>query len=262
MTNEELVMLIKNGHEEQIAELWEQTKMLFYKLAAKSYFSNREYFDRAGLFLDDIKQECYFAFHGAIEAYKPEKGFAFTTYFNYQLKRLLRGLISGNDVLNRCEIEELNRPIDDEDGTTLEELLADPRSSDAIAAFEQRNSYNILYEALSLLPKEQKQIIKLRFWEGLTYEEAGERLGADSAQARSLEKAALDELRRGKMGRKLKNAYYAEICSHCISLYTDAAAFRHKGLASFQSSHTSVVEDAYLRKEAVFAAQRKLESRL
>lgn len=172
----------------------------------------------------------------------------------------MRGLIKSGDVLNRCETEELNRSVDDEeDGTTLEELLADPRSGEAIAAFDQRNSYNILYEAISLLPIGLKQIIKLRFWEGLTYEKSGERLGVTAAKARTMEKNALDKLRRGKLGRMLKNAYFDEIFSHRVDLFTDMSAFRHKGLGAFRSSQTSVVEDNYLRRQAALEAYKRQE---
>ena len=172
----------------------------------------------------------------------------------------MRGLIKSGDVLNRCETEELNRSVDDEeDGTTLEELLADPRSGEAIAAFDQRNSYNILYEAISLLPIGLKQIIKLRFWDGLTYEKSGERLGVTAAKARTMEKNALDKLRRGKLGRMLKNAYFDEICSHRVDLFTDMSAFRHKGLCAFRSSQTSVVEDNYLRRQAALEAYKRQE---
>lgn len=259
MTNEELAQLIKDGHEEHTPELWDSVKRLMYALAFRMYRSNLDMFDRAGLSLEDIKQESYFAFLGAVEAYAPEKGFAFNSYLHYQLKHHIRGILKPGDLLNRTETRSLDAPLDteEEDSNSLHDITPDPESGKALAAFEQRESYALLHEAVSLLPGGLKEVIKSRYFEELTLDQIGERLGKSRERVRQLERSALDALRRGPMGRKLRDAYLDDLRTNHAPLDFRALAYRHKGISAFLSSRSSEVEDAILRREALFEKEVK-----
>ena len=261
MTNEELVLLIKQGNNEHLPELWENVKRLIYMLAFEQYRANSDTLERAGLALEDIQQEGYFAMLGAIEAYKPEKGFAFTSYLHLQLKTCIRSLLKPGDLLNRAETGSLDAALDDEDpdSESLHDIIADPDSGKAIAAFEQRNSYNILYEAISLLPGELKKVIKLHFFEGLTLDQIGERLGKSRERIRQIESNALGMMRRGPLGRKLKNAYFDEIKSNSAGLSYHDIIHRHKGLNAFKSSQSSIIEDNYFKRQQAIERYSKQE---
>lgn len=253
MTNEELAILIQQGHEEHLPELWDNTKRLLHKLTFQLYRSNIEMFDRAGLSLEDLKQESYFALLGAVKAYNPEKGFAFNSYLHLQLKRHIRAILKPGDLLNRAETRSLDAPLDteEEDSDSLHDITPDPESGKAIAAFEERESYNLLHEAISLLPGGLKEVIKLHFFEGLTLDQIGERLGKSRERIRQIENNALATLRRGPISRKLKDAYLDDLRTNHSQLYYRDVVAHHKGVSSFLSSHSSEVEDAVLRREAL-----------
>ena len=179
MTNEQLAVLIKQGEQERTPELWENVRKLLYKLSFHQYTAHADLFKQQGLSLEDIQQESYFAMLGAIEAYNPEKGYMFTTYLNLQLKRRLRSILRLKDPLNREDTRSLDAPLEDEneDSDTLHDVTADPTSGALIAAFDQRESYRLLHEAVSLLPGGLKEVIKLLYFENLTLKQVGERQG-------------------------------------------------------------------------------------
>ena len=262
MTNEELAILIKNGHEEHLPELWENVRRLMYQLSFKQYSANKELFNSVGLSLEDIQQESYFAMLGAIEAYNPEKGYIFTTYLNLQLKCRLRSILRLKDPLNREDTRSLDAPLEDEneDSDTLHDVTADPTSGALIAAFDQRESYRLLHEAVSLLPGGLKEVIKLLYFENLTLKQVGERQGRSIEAVRQSERRALNMLRRGPISKKLRDTYFDDIRTlHEFPLDVDLA-YRHKGLSAFRSSRTSVVEDAFDRKEAALRHHAKVEA--
>lgn len=261
MTNEELAILIKNGHEEHLPELWENVRRLMYQLSFKQYSANKELFNSVGLSLEDIQQESYFAVLGAVEAYSENKGYKFTSYLHLQLKHRIRALWGRGDVLNR-EPLSLDEPLEDEttECDTLHDLIGDPQSGRAIAAFDERQSYALLHEAVSLLPGGLKEVIILRFWKKQTLDQIGEQLGKSRSYIRIMESQALNKLRRGPIGRKLKQAYYDEVKTTHNFIDLDGLAYKHKGLSSFRTTHSSVVEDAFDRKEAALRHPAKVEA--
>ena len=254
MTNEQLAVLIKQGEQERAPELWENVRKLLYKLSFHQYTAHADLFKQQGLSLEDIQQESYFAMLGAVEAYNPEKGYMFTTYLNLQLKRRLRSILRLKDPLNREDTRSLDAPLEDEneDSDTLHDVTADPTSGALIAAFDQRESYRLLHEAVSLLPGGLKEVIKLLYFENLTLKQVGERQGRSIEAVRQSERRALNMLRRGPISRKLRDTYFDDIRTlHEFPLDVDLA-YRHKGLSAFRSSRTSVVEDAFFQREAAY----------
>ncbi len=84
--------------------------MIFKKCGTIRRFYS-EKLERFGYSLEDLQQEGYNAIIFAVKGYKAEKGYKFTTYLSYALKRIVRGLLSGgSDVLNRASTESLSQP--------------------------------------------------------------------------------------------------------------------------------------------------------
>ena len=79
LSNEELVILIKNGENEayNMLKLWKQNEKLIYKFA-KKYTGFAE--------LCDLMQEAYLGLCEAVRFFDCSKGFAFTTYLRYWIK--------------------------------------------------------------------------------------------------------------------------------------------------------------------------------
>lgn len=87
MTNEQLAEFIKQGGADDLKPaLWDRVKHLMFKLAGQYYSSYEERFTSCGAELADFRQECYPAFIKALEAYSPEKGYAFTSYLEYHIR--------------------------------------------------------------------------------------------------------------------------------------------------------------------------------
>lgn len=77
-----------------------------------------------------------------------------------------------------------------EDGPTLEELLSDPEQ-------EERMIESLaLREAIGELPKQERMVIALRYYRGLTQTQAAELLGVSQVQVSRLERRAVEALRK------------------------------------------------------------------
>lgn len=106
MTNEELWAAGK------LPELWEAVARLLYQFARKFYLHHgKDVCSRHGVTLEDLQQECYFAFLDAVRAYNPEKGFRFTSYLSRHAQNRFRacmGIFTKLDALNYAD--SMNTP--------------------------------------------------------------------------------------------------------------------------------------------------------
>ncbi len=86
MTNEQLVALIQDGQNADIhmLELWRQNQELIAKVALK--YSGYED-------VEDLKQQGYIGLCNAVNAYKPDKGVAFSSYAVFWLKESMNKYI-------------------------------------------------------------------------------------------------------------------------------------------------------------------------
>lgn len=72
MTNEQLAIRIKEGDKDLIPQLWDNVSKLLKSLCNKLHITSIEKCTKAGVTIDDIFQESYFAMLDAVEYYKPE----------------------------------------------------------------------------------------------------------------------------------------------------------------------------------------------
>ena len=90
MTNEELAVQIQAGEREQLPELWEQVHrllaLMFRRLLSQSP-DNHTRAVSAGITLEDLEQEGYFALLEAVDAYDPTSGYKFTAYLKYPVMK-------------------------------------------------------------------------------------------------------------------------------------------------------------------------------
>jgi RNA polymerase sigma factor (sigma-70 family) len=96
MTNEELVYLIKSGHNEYMEQLYYQNRKFIYSIVKKFSFTtklNDSYHYAAITEVDDLMQESYFGLHTAVMNYNPSKGYLFLTYAAYWIKQSIRRYI-------------------------------------------------------------------------------------------------------------------------------------------------------------------------
>ena len=207
MTNEEIAVQVLNGSAELCPLLWEQVKKLLYMWAGRYYGANREAFKRAGVELSDLEQELYFAFRQAVQYYKPDSGYKFTTFLRHPFLNTCRRLLGRNrqepDPLNKCS--SLDRPAKEEEaeGVTIGDLQPDPQSSAFIDNLERAALAEIVRAEVDRLPERLSDMVKLYYFDGLNYEQIGAQLDVSgSFVGQSLSKARR-ELRKSRELRSL-----------------------------------------------------------
>lgn len=256
LTNEALCALIRQGRTEYVAALIEQNRGLIHKIANRYAPMVRGQF--SGCDYDDLVQAVSMGFFRAATAFDP----AACKYSTAAIKRAtgeiwrLLGLYSRDGVTgsNRPErhgaVIALDEPLTDADGTEQEEtrgdLIADPAAADPAERAAERDY--VLSEqveaALSAIPAAQAALIRLHMIRRFPLRAAAARLGMTVEAAQKEKRRALDRLRRDyKLYALIAGADY------------DSLAYRHKGVAAFNTTWSSTVEDA------VMIAERRRGSR-
>lgn len=221
MTNEELALKIQNGERDLIPPLWEQVERFIYLKSENWYWQHGETCIRCGVALDDLKQVSYFAFLDAIRYYTSADGYKFLTYLVFPLRNRfneacgIRTKAQAQRPLNRCK--SLNAAVPgSEEGITYEDTIIDElaaedfqKAEDGIYSEQLRS---VLDECLATLPEVQSTVIQYRYFEGLTAEKAGQKVGLTYVQCRNRETEGLRKLRRGK-NRKRLEAFAEDIIS-------------------------------------------------
>ena len=238
MCNEEMVALIQAGRRELMADLWEQVRLFVIKQARRVPLEGR-----ADLELDDLIQSGFLAMVDAVADYRRGMG-GFLTVLNYRLKnRLAEATRFRSERQQRETLAgalSLDAAVSDEGrSATLGDFQEDPTAQDALEAVEDRIFRDQLREAvagvLGDLPKEQRELLRLRYWEGRTLLELAEDLGVAIESVRQKENKAIRELRKPKNAVRLVHFY-------------DFDYYGGTGLGAFRSTGASI-QERYLMKQ-------------
>lgn len=219
MTNERLAELIQEGgNDELLPLLWEKTRRLIYKKCRRIWRFYSETLERFGYSFDDLQQEGYNALIFAVKGFKIEKGYKFTSYLNYALKTVVRGLLSGGaDVLNQPGTQSLEQPLaENKDGDPLfiSDIVPDESAEAAFEKIERLDEYRPLYNAIHSLTDNERHVILDYYFKGLTYKQIGKRLNLSAERVRRLHNDAIRVLQRGESSAKLISIYGAEYKGH------------------------------------------------
>lgn len=242
--NNTLAQLARRGNEAALAQLWEINRPVLRTMFWRWYARNRSIADAAGLTLEDFEQEGFFAVKRAAEYHDPEKG-SFLTALQYFVKHQIRAAIIGGhgrymitedgkavripaDPLIRAASLDEQLPSDDDD-RSLVDVVPDPSSA---LAFEnvERDIYTeqlraALDKALAMLPEQQREVIRGRFFEKLTLKQAGECVGVSGSRAAQLEYYGLRAMRRNASLRR----FYGEDLVTRAYRGTGFGAWAHRG---------------------------------
>lgn len=94
----------------------------------------------------------------------------------------------------------LDSPINDEDGSTLGEIVPDEKSVDPLESLQSKSLIGDVNQVLAMLEPREADIIRLRFGldgrDPLTLEEVGDQIGITRERVRQLQEQALRELRQ------------------------------------------------------------------
>lgn len=241
MSNEELVAVIQSGAPERMGELWEQVRRFVIKQARRVPLE-----DRADVELDDLIQAGYLALVDSVADYKPGE-YGFLTYLGYHLKNRFAEATRFRSERQRRETlagtSSLDAPVNDEAGaSTLGDFQEDPAGRADMEAAEERifqeQLREAVAEALATLPEEQRELLRLRYWEGLTLEEIGQLHGVGAERVRQKENKAIRELRKPKNAVRLVHFY-------------DFDYYSGSGLGAFRSTGASIQERYLMKQDSI-----------
>jgi hypothetical protein len=112
MTNEQMCAFIAEGDsDELIPLLWEKVRKLCHMLAEKRYSKHTERAAACGIEFSDIRQEAYFSFLAALQAYnrKQPHEFKFTSFLDFHVRQTVNTLLGFrtprtlHEPLNNCD---------------------------------------------------------------------------------------------------------------------------------------------------------------
>ena len=208
MTNEELARRIQQGERDLLLQLWEQVRRY---ANGRAYKWLRATNDGGGQTIQDMEQEAFLALLDALEGWNEEAG-AFLTWYTLRLKAaFMKATAQGTqrdrlDPLQNCL--SLDAPLTDREGEpfTLEDIIPDQRAEDDMGAVEERDRRAAIRRVLDTLAPDQRRVIVLRFFRGLTREQTAQQLHLTRAGVNTLEQKALRFLRHPSRSRELRGA--------------------------------------------------------
>lgn len=228
---QELVHAARNGDPESMTALWEAVKRLAFKIANQYKYAAAI---RGGADEDDLSQCAALGVMEALQGYAPEKG-SFTTYLVYHVRNACRDCLGMVSNPNIPFTVSLDAPISTDD-LTIADTIPDESAAMAMESAEDalcnQQLRELINDALDSLPDEISVTIRLHDLEGLSLQETADRQGIPINTANTKRKTGFYHMRRRQ-----------DLRSWYVPNY-----HRYKGLAAFQSSWSSVVEDEVIRK--------------
>lgn len=250
-TNEELCVRIQQGERDLMPELWGQTERFVKKLANKRLHHLPP---ATPVEFDDLYDAGYIAFVDATERFDPSADAAFITLLAMRLKTafaeacLYRTKLQKYDPIRGAS--SLDDPMQDTEGLTVGDAVADEGAQAALEAVERRMYLERLHEemkaAMAQLPAPQADLLRRRYFNGVTLQSIGDERHITREAVRQLENRALLCLRRSKRCKRLYQFAYPE-AERDIDART--SFYRHVGVNRFVGTGTSEVEETVFKRE-------------
>lgn len=147
---------------------------LYEKYAPMILFLVKKYLKKAlklGLESKDLIQEANLAFADAINSYNPEKDASLKTFITICIERRLIKIIEKNETKkSQMEKDTLSLEFEyDEDGSKLNDFIADPSLDPSLSYFEQEELKNLQIKIEEVLSDSELVVYK-HMLEGLSYQ--------------------------------------------------------------------------------------------
>lgn len=240
MNNEELVARIQAGDHNGMTQLWYQVEKF---IAWKAQRIMPTLGESTVIEVDDLIQTGYFALVSAVATYSPAEG-KFVKWLSFYLKTAFAeaaGYRTGKMRKNpeKCAVS-LDRPIADDSDTTLGEVVPDQLSTAAMESIE----YNLWHEqlrqaledVLNEIPEKYGNVVRMRFFEGKTFDSISREQNVTREWVRQLEHKGIKEMRRPKNMNRLKP-------------FIEFDYFGGTGLTAFRRTGMSVQERYIVQRE-------------
>jgi RNA polymerase sporulation-specific sigma factor len=210
---------------EALLQLWQGFSRLAYKIASR-YQKVAE--ANIAVDMDDLRQCAFLGFYEAVQGFDPLQG-TFPTMLSYGVRRACRRAL-GIGVKERTEYHctSLDAPVPGTEDITLADTIPDETAADA---FDQTEMHNDIEKALSRLPEDMAEIIRLYDLQGLSVSQIAEKLNASRIAVRERRRTAFRSIRAKRLLEQYK-----------------PVDFRYKTLTAFRRDWSSVVEDEVIRR--------------
>lgn len=239
LTNEALAVQAKAGDQNALAALWERNRGLLALMFRRLAENSRERMAAAGVTIEDLEQEGYFAMMDAVRLYDTDAGTKFTTFLRYPVMNVffstvgLRLQRQKQDPL--CKAASLDEVLDTEDGdgSPRGDLVPDVAAEEAFRDADER-IFNqqlraALDESMGRLNPRQAFVLRSRFYDGNTQADTAAQLNVCPQYIHTLEQNALRAVRHPANLRRLE-PFRAEIVSR---------AYRNTGFCAWKTGGSS-----------------------
>lgn len=232
-TPEELALTAQGGDASAAEALWVQVQR-FACMIALRYLPMAK--GNGGVSVEDLCQCAALGVLEAIRGYQADKG-AFLTWCAFFIRRqCLSALgLTGRPRLEHYRKSSLDEPVPDTQDLTLMDCIEDDAAAASFDAVEERCWRETLRrditEALDRLAGQEGYIIRRHDLEGAGMSAIGAELGLEVPRVQQRRKTAMAHLRKDRVLRRLYQPNY----------------WRHKGVAAFNTTFSSVVEDEVIR---------------
>ena len=254
MTNEELAVMIQNGHTELYADLWEQVQH-FITWKATLYLrtingQNGSEDVTHGVDERDLTNEGYFALVKAVETYSAEEGCKFTTWLTYYLSKSFsrawhgRAHWSGKNVSVMTMSTESPVTGADDDLTLGSLLVANKEEYLHVDSIE--NAEESVYiaqlrvaleKALDILPAMSRDVLRRHYFQQQTLDEIADVYNTSRQAIDQRELSALRLIRRTPTVMRDLYEFYAP------------ESLGHSGYRSFERTGSSYQEVLVMNEE-------------
>lgn len=206
MNNEELAALIQAGERDKLPELWEQVRRFAWKQGCRWL---RALDGRGGVTLEDLLQCSFLALMAAVDSFDPERFKAFVGWYALHLKTAfseaccIRTQLQRQDPIHHAASLDTPLTDDESDPLTLEGTIPDTAAEAAFEEVEDRQRREAIEKALQSLTEDQRAVIRLRYWNGLTRDQAASAMGRSQREVTQLKQKAFRALRHPSVSREL-----------------------------------------------------------
>lgn len=205
LSNEELAVLIQDGHKEYNKLLYSRVELLMYKLLSMRYsgIPLPAYIDK-----EDLQQNLYFAFLKAVEGFKRDKHYKFNSYLEYHIRNTTNRYISR---VKKVKELSYNAPMGDEEDTELIETMELEGAEDYINDLDFTDDCRTIRECVDKLPEKEKNYIRYYYFDGYSLRQIAELYGVSIERIRQIIQRGLKKLRGDPVIKELWEDYAPHI---------------------------------------------------
>lgn len=185
---------------------------------------------------EDLQQAAYLGILQARKAYKEERG-GEVTLAGFYARKEIRALLGIRDGKLPPILESLDEPLNDETDDTRLDLIADETLPEADAALLEEEKRQTVRDAVDRLEADQRDVVSLRFFVGMTYPQTAAEMGITPDKAARIWGNARRSLRKNKYLKALAD------------VNRSTPYLMRVGVTRFNSTMTSAVEELVLLRE-------------